>query len=309
VEATAEPSPDRPAVIGVQSLLYQTPISAIERMLDALDNSSRVGLYEGWNNGFIVTLGDGSPQRLLSEDDLERLRERCPRIHQLRYHWFATNVGTSRGHNELALIHEEPEYLIFANPDVVCEPRAIWRMLAVFNDPQVGFVEAKQLPIEHPKDYFSTTGFTSWATTAFAMTPRDLFLDLDGFDAESFFMYCDDVDYSWRVRETGRTVVFQPGAVVFHDKYLSTEGGWMPTNAEVRYSAQAALFLAHKWSKPGLVKRILTNFEKSDRPPYKAAAAEFRRRKEAGELVEPRDPDHKVGEFVGIHYAEHRYPL
>jgi GT2 family glycosyltransferase len=309
VQLSAEPPPDRPAVIGVQSLLYQTPVTAVERMLDALDNSSRIGLFEGWCTGFTVTLGDGSPQRLLRDEDLDRLRERCPHIHEIRYHWFASNVGTSRGHNEIAELVAEPDYLIFSNPEVVCEPREIWRMLAVFNDPQVGFVEAKQLPIEHPKDYASGTGFTSWATTAFAMTPRQLFRELGGFDAESFFMYCDDVDYSWRVREAGRSVVFQPGAVVFHDKYLSTEGGWMPTNAEVRYSAQAALFLAHKWSKPGIVKRILDGYEKSDRAPHRAAAAEFRRRKAAGELVEPRDPEHKIGEFVGIHYAQHRFPL
>ena len=156
---------------------------------------------------------------------------------------------------------------------------------AAISDPTVGFVEAKQLPIEHPKQYSGTTGFTSWATTAFAMTPRDLFLELDGFDAQTFFMYCDDVDYSWRVREAGKQVVFQPAAVVFHDKYLDNDGRWMPTSAEVRFSSDEAS------------------------PEEKAAAAEFRRRERHGTLVEPRDPQHKIGTFAKGRYAEHRYSL
>lgn len=305
-----EPRLEEPVIIGVQSLLYHTPLAGVERMLEALDNSSRIGQSEGVCSGFVVTLGDASAERLLSDDDLDRLRERLPHVHQLRYHFFGANVGTSRGHNEMATLLDEPDYLIFSNPDVVPEPRAIWRMVAAFADPQVGFVEAKQLPIEHPKDYASSTGFTSWATTAFAMTPRELFLELGGFDAQTFFMYCDDVDYSWRVREAGRQVVFQPAAVVFHDKYLDTDGRWMPTSAEVRFSAEAGLLIAHKWSKPGLVKSILRRFESDDASPEeKAAAQEFRRREAAGALVEQRDPDHRVATFAKGRYAEHRYSL
>jgi len=305
-----EPRLEEPVIIGVQSLLYHTPLAGVERMLEALDNSSRIGQSEGMCSGFVVTLGDASAERLLSDEDLDRLRERLPHVHQLRYHFFGANVGTSRGHNEMATLLDDPDYLIFSNPDVVAEPRAIWRMVAAFADPNVGFVEAKQLPIEHPKDYSSSTGFTSWATTAFAMTPRELFLELGGFDAQTFFMYCDDVDYSWRVREAGKQVVFQPAAVVFHDKYLDTDGRWMPTSAEVRFSAEAGLLIAHKWSKSGLVKSILRRFESEDASPEeKAAAQEFRRREAAGTLVEQHDPDHQVGTFTKGRYAEHRYSL
>ncbi len=305
-----EPRLDAPVIVGVQSLLFHTPLDGVERMLMALDNSSRIGQSEGLCSGFVVTLGDASSERLFSEEELAELRTRLPHIHQLHYHYFGRNVGTSRGHNELAAIVEDPDYIIFSNPDVVVEPRAIWRMLAAFKDPAVGFVEAKQLPIEHPKQYAGGTGFTSWATTAFAMTPRDLFFELGGFDAQTFFMYCDDVDYSWRVREAGRQVVFQPAAVVFHDKYLDTDGRWLPTSAEIRFSAQAGLLIAHKWSKPGLVKSILRRFEGDDATPEeKAAAAEFRRRERKGTLVEQRDPHHKIGTFAKGRYAEHRYSL
>lgn len=305
-----EPRLDEPVIVGVQSLLFHTPLDGVERMLEALDNSSRIGQSEGMCSGFVVTLGDASSERLLSDEQLDELRARLPHIHQLRYHFFDGNVGTSRGHNEMAELLEDPQYIVFSNPDVVVEPRAIWRMVAAFKDTSVGFVEAKQLPIEHPKDYAGTTGFTSWATTAFAMTPRELFFELGGFDAQTFFMYCDDVDYSWRVRESGRRVVFQPAAVVFHDKYLNTDGRWMPTSAEVRFSAEAGLLIAHKWSKNGLVKSILRRFESEDASAEeKAAAVEFRRRQRQGTLVEQRDRQHLIGTFSKGRYAEHRYSL
>lgn len=305
-----EPRLDGPVIVGVQSLLFHTPLESVERMLEALDNSSRIGQSEGLCSGFVVTLGDASSERLLSDEQLDALRARLPHIHQLRYHFFDANVGTSRGHNEMAQLLDDPHYIVFSNPDVIVEPRAIWRMVAAFKEPSVGFVEAKQLPIEHPKQYASGTGFTSWATTAFAMTPRDLFRELGGFDAQTFFMYCDDVDYSWLVREAGHRVVFQPAAVAFHDKRLGTDGAWQPTSAERYYSAQAALLLAHKWSREDVVLRVAASFESSETPEFTAAVEEFRRRQQEGVLVTQRDQAHAVAEFRDDgYYTTHRYVL
>jgi hypothetical protein len=141
------------------------------------------------------------------------------------------------------------------------------------------------------------------------MTPRALFDEIGGFDEQTFFMYCDDVDYSWLVREQGRYVVFQPAAAVFHDKSLSADGGWVPTHAEQVFSAQAALLLAHKWSRDDVLDRIIIDFDDSPVSVYNDAAVEFRRRRDAGLLVPQRDPDHKVGFFEDGFYARHRYAL
>ena len=79
---------------------------------------------------------------------------------------------------------------------------------------------------------------------------------------------------------------------------------------EVRFSAEAGLLIAHKWSKPGLVKSILRRFESDDASPEeKAAAREFRAREREGRLVEQRDPEHRIGTFAKGRYAEHRYSL
>jgi hypothetical protein len=139
------------------------------------------------------------------------------------------------------------------------------------------------------------------------MTKRWIFEKVGGFDEQTFFMYCDDVDYSWLVREEGFRVVFQPAAIVFHDKQLSTGGSWMPTQAEVFFQAQAALLLAHKWSADDVLQRILSAYEGSPVEAESQAAAEFRSREAAGTLVaqHPRE----VASFVGSFYEKHRYPL
>lgn len=47
------------------------------------------------------------------------------------------------------------------------------------------------------------------------MVRRDLFLSLGGFD-ESFFMYFEDSDLSWRIRRAGFRLAYQPRSVVRH---------------------------------------------------------------------------------------------
>lgn len=304
----AEPHPDAPVSVAFQTVLYQSASADLERALEALDNSARVGKRDLFCSRFVVLLGDASPVPVLSDRKLEDLRSRFSHLDAIEYHCFGENTGTSRGHNALAAMSDS-EFIILANPDVIVDALAIWRMVAVFNDHEVGMVEAKQLPVEHPKEYAQHTGFTSWASGAFSMIRRQVFVEVGGYDAQTFFMYCDDVDLSWRVRETGRSIVFHASAIVFHDKRLTVDGGWQPTAAEHYYSAQAALLLRHKWSRDDLVAKVLKIYDASEVPERRAAAAEFRRRLEANELVPQRDQSGDVAQFVDHNYAEHRYAL
>jgi GT2 family glycosyltransferase len=303
-----EPFPFSPVDVVVQSVLYQTPLASIVRMLEALDNSADLGRTELMCERLVVVLGDASPVRAIGDEELEDLRTRFQHLDAIIYTHFGENVGTSRGHNELSRL-SDAELIVFSNPDVVPDARALWRMATVFNDPGVGMVEAKQLPVEHPKDYDVGTGFTSWATTAFTMTRRLAFDQMDGFDAQTFFLYCDDVDYSWRLREAGYQVIFLPSAVVFHDKPLDVDGTWLPTKAERFFSPQAALLLAHKWSRDDILTKVMRQYERSRIPEHAAAVKEFLRRRDNDELVEQHDPDNEIATFVGFRYTEHRFAL
>jgi GT2 family glycosyltransferase len=192
---------------------------------------------------------------------------------------------------------------------VLPDARALCRLLEVLSDPAVGLAEAKQLPVEHPRDYDTSTGETSWGSGAFSLVRRAAFDAVGGFDEDTFFLYCDDVDLSWRLREAGHRVVAQPAAVVFHDKELSARGGWVPTEAERYFSAEAALLLAHKWSRDDVLEDTLTLLDASPDEVHRRATTEFRRRRDAGTLAPRRDAAHAVGQFVAGNYAPHRFAL
>lgn len=55
---------------------------------------------------------------------------------------------------------------------------------------------------------------------------RKLFVDHGGFD-ERFFMYYEDADLSWRIRNAGWKLLFQPSSVVRH-MHAGSSGEWSP---------------------------------------------------------------------------------
>jgi GT2 family glycosyltransferase len=291
--------------IGVQSVLYNNEPQAIERAVAALARSAE--LAAKICAPITIRYGDSSLRPCLSADDLESLRRRHPSVH-IDYTFFGGNLGSARGHNELSKSNGADIFLI-QNPDVIAAPRLIETMVTEFDTPGVGMVEAKQLPIEHPKEYDPQTGETGWATTACTMIPSALFRELNGFDAESFFLYCDDVDFSWRVRLNGLKVIFQPAAVAFHDKRLTQEGKWVATPAERYYCLEAALFLSYKWSRSDITEPAIDYFLSSGEENMVRAARVFMKKKEEGRLPIPLDDDHRVGHFINYEYARHRYPL
>lgn len=298
-----------PPAVWVQSVLYLADLSSLERSIEALARSAELAVMEdGACSRVAVRWGDCSPARCLEDADIARITERYGWIIDFRYVWFGENLGSAEAHNRLAA-DCDGDMILVMNPDVVVSPRVLEYLVSPFRRTAVGMVEAKQMPIEHPKDYDPTTGDTSWAATACAMTPVSVFRELNGFDSSSFFLYCDDVDYSWRVRQLGLRVVFQAAATVMHDKRLSDDGAWATTSAERYYSAEAALVLAHKWSRPDLVKTILTSFEHDGGDDHRRAAAAYRAKAAAGTLPAPVDPEHRIGVFEEGYYAHQRFEL
>jgi GT2 family glycosyltransferase len=130
---------------------------------------------------------------------------------------------------------------------------------------------------------------------------------LGGFDEASFFMYCDDVDFSWRARLDGYRVVYQPAACVFHDKRLDADGQIVAGEAEIYYSAEASLLMAWKWSNPELLETTRLALLASAAEPHRRAVAAFDERKASGRLPSPLDPVGDVSQFVGQNYASHRF--
>lgn len=292
--------------VRVQSVLYNLPFENVVRSLEYLDNAA-LNSYRGGTIGEItVAYGDCSATPCLDDEKCTALRGQFPNIADISYQHFGANLGSARGHNVL-LETAMSELVMILNPDVLASPTLFKEMITPLGRPEVGLVEARQLPIEHPKCYDQETGETSWASTACALAPRTLFNQLQGFDADTFFLYCDDVDFSWRARLAGYRIVHQCAAVVFHDKRLNNDGGWIATPAERYYSAEAALLLTYKYSRSDLTDEYLRAFAKSGDDALQSAQAQFELRRKTHRLPIQIDADHRVAQFVEGAYAPHRY--
>jgi GT2 family glycosyltransferase len=291
----------------VQSVLYGTSAHDVKRAARAVAHSVSLAIGAGLVDGWTYFVGDCSPAQALTDDDLSDIAAIVSAAGGALDHvYFGENLGSARGHNTLAARGNSTLMLIL-NPDAIVAPDTVTTLCGALVD-DVGIAEARQVPIEHPKDYDTSTGDTSWASTACALTRRETFEAVGGFDSETFFLYCDDVDYSWRVKIAGLRVVFVPEATVFHDKRLGTDGSWLAGSAERYYSAEAALLLPLKYSRRDIERHVRRQLMASDDEAAARALAEVDRRVAAKSLASAIDADHKVAQFVGPNYARHRFP-
>ena len=299
------------ASVQIQTVIYGMDRQSLRRSLDSIANAVRIDREGPQTLGELVVVhGDASPVRTFDEADVKRLQDEYRPWFTYVYTYFNENTGTSRGHNRM---FEEctSTYVVVQNPDIQYSPRFFERMLGPFErtDFLVGLVEARQTPIEHPKTYDPVTKLTDWSTGACIMICSEVFRKVGGFDAESFFLYCDDVDLSWRIRLAGYSLVYQPLVPVYHPKHLSPEGHWQPTEAEVYYSALARLYMLHKWSYEQKCRELSNAYMQGDDPVARRAAQEFEECRAMGRLPVPLDASHRIADINDEGYAHVRFAV
>ena len=129
------------------------------------------------------------------------------------------NLGFAGAHNRLmqqAFAGGASHYLAL-DPGGFLHPEALKALLTcarIFKN--FALLEARQFPNEHPKTYNVQTFETPWCSRACLMIPKRLYKKIGGFD-DGFFVYCEDVDLSWRTRLAGASCVTVPEAFFFHD--------------------------------------------------------------------------------------------
>ena len=169
------------------------------------------------------------------------------------------NIGFAAGHNRLMrqAFDEGAQAYVALNPDGLIEPSAIDSMLGVLSaNCGRALIDALEFPVEHFKPYDPYTLATPWATGACLLIAKGVFAELGGFD-ETFFMYCEDVDLSWRCRASGIPVKTCPTALFLH-----AVPNRMSLASRRRATFESALKLAHKWGAPaafshGMEKRLI----------------------------------------------------
>lgn len=291
----------------LQTILYYNEIENLEKSLSSVAKAVEVSKQKGGPIEFIdICYGDASATPLFTEEKIAEYNKKYGEFFNLEYMFFGFNSGTSKGQNVM-FESCKSEYLLAMNPDVVLCPEFFLEMIKPYETMEsVGMVEARQCPLEHPKIFDPKTGEEPWGAMACVIIPSEVFKKLGGLDEKNFFLYCDDVDFSWRLRLNGYKVIYRPRAFVYHAKRIDDKGGVQPTSAELYYSAEAALLMAYKYSDDARLKRFLQLFEKGSEQQRKAAA-EFYRRKENGLLTERLDKDHRIASFTEWGYSENRY--
>lgn len=118
------------------------------------------------------------------------------------------NPDATIDRNSLALMCEALE----ANPHSICCPvikypdGGIW-----FQGAKIDFVRGVA---HHSPDFLAVE--SDWLTGACMLVPREVWMKLDGFD-ESYFLYWEDVDLSYRWNLLGGDLLVVSGAAAIHE--------------------------------------------------------------------------------------------
>ena len=179
------------------------------------------------------------------------------------------NVGFGKAHNRLMLeaFTNGADIYVAANPDGAFHPNAIRALVKMMRAHRGrALIEAIQFPDEHPKVYDPYTFETYWASGACVAIPRLLFETIGGFD-DTFFMFCEDVDLSWRARANGFAVRICPRALFLH-KVTNRD----TDPARLKMIFNSGIVLARKWGAPKFEDWLTTElkaigFEPSDVQP------------------------------------------
>lgn len=127
------------------------------------------------------------------------------------------NLGFGEGCNVGAAAGSAP-YIFMLNVDTEIEPDALKEMdFAIEQDTEQlsGAFEMRQKPIEVGRHNDPVTMECAWNSGACVVYRREVFERVDGFD-KNMFMYCEDVDLSWRIRALGYKLTYVPRAGVYH---------------------------------------------------------------------------------------------
>lgn len=186
------------------NLLYKSLLSFKEQLLSSVLISVEFGIIDN-NNGSQL----GQVLKIAKDLNLS-----------VSVSQEGANIGFGAGHNYLfssfQAMNRGTDYYLCINPDGIPHHQMVENLVrfAQTRNNQ-GLFEASQFPIEHPKVYNPKTFATGWCSGCCLLIPFPVYENLDGFD-ESFFLYCEDVDLSWRAQMLGYQCYTVPNALFYH---------------------------------------------------------------------------------------------
>lgn len=195
------------------------------------------------------------------DGSVEMVQAEFPEVHLIANH---ENAGFARANNQ-ALLQAKGEYLLLLNPDTLVEQETLVRCVDFMQEHVdcgglcVKMVDGKGNYLKESKRGFPTPEASFFKISglihlfphsrriaayymghldddmvneidimpgAFLMFSREVYEKIGGLD-ESYFMYGEDIDFSWRIRLAGYKNYYLPETHIIHYKGESTKKGSM----------------------------------------------------------------------------------
>lgn len=182
-----------------------------------------------------------------TDDSIKQAQIKFPKV---KYILNKENLGFGKAHN-LVLKSAKSKYLLVLNPDMVVKPGVLKTCLKYFEDNEkVGALTPKIVFGDGRVDMTAHRGFpTPWAslryflgddslyhltkqdltkphpvdaiTGAFLLTSKAV-LDKVGYFDEDYFMFAEDIDLCYRIKQAGFKIIYLPDIQVIHFKGISS---------------------------------------------------------------------------------------
>lgn len=166
-----------------------------------------------------------------SRDDTRAMIESfAPRVRYLH----KERRGRSAAQN-CGIAHARSEIVALTDADCTAEPEWLARVIEPLHDETVGVAGGaiRSMPTTNAIELFGEQIHNQekaicvykppYVATANWASPRKLLLDAGGFDET--LVRGQDTDMAWRILQTGKRLVYQPAAVIYH-RNEGTVGAW-----------------------------------------------------------------------------------
>lgn len=182
-----------------------------------------------------------------SDDSLTLAKRKYPEVNFIENR---ENIGFGRANNQ-AIERVKSEYVLFLNPDARLEKGVLSSMLDYMeSDLSVGAATCEIVFENRKVDLTAHRGFpTPWASLlymlgndslyhlsgrvmdephevdaisgAFFLTRKSVLEDVGMFD-EDYFMYAEDIDLCYRIKQSGKKIMYLPKIKIIHKKGVSS---------------------------------------------------------------------------------------